>query len=89
MDDDREVLHRLDRIERLDQAGAPAAELLDEVRALLHAAERLARSTADEDLDRNVAAVHQALEAGGAHEDLTRGAAAEGRQLVTALDRSA
>ena len=88
MDDDREVLDRLDRIERLDEAGAPAAELLGEVRALLRAAELVARRAADEDLDRSVAGVHEALNAGGTREDGERATAPARRRLVAELDRS-
>jgi hypothetical protein len=60
------------------------------VRALLRAAERLARSTADEDLDRTVAGVHEALAARGAGNDGEHVVAArERRHLVATLDHSA
>jgi hypothetical protein len=39
MDEARAVLARLERIEALENAGAPAAQLLDEVRGLLADAE--------------------------------------------------
>lgn len=39
MDEARAVLRRLDRIERLDRAEAPAAVLLEELRALVAEAE--------------------------------------------------
>jgi hypothetical protein len=42
------VLERLSRIERLDRCGAPAEELLAELRALVHEAERWARREGDE-----------------------------------------
>jgi hypothetical protein len=38
------VLERLERIETLDRAGAPAAELLAELRALVREAEAWSRS---------------------------------------------
>jgi hypothetical protein len=38
------VLERLRRIERLDRAGAPRAQLLDELRALLGEAEAWSRA---------------------------------------------
>jgi hypothetical protein len=40
----RAVIARLDRIDRLERAGAPAESLLHEVRALLLEAERWTRS---------------------------------------------
>ena len=46
MDDSERVLHRLARIERL-RATAPAATLLDELRALLPEAEAWARAEGD------------------------------------------
>jgi len=39
MDEARAVLERLERIETLERAGAPPRALLDEVRALVEAAE--------------------------------------------------
>jgi hypothetical protein len=42
------VLDRLSRIEQLDRRGAPAAELLTELRALVGEAERWARREGDE-----------------------------------------
>ena len=39
MDEARAVLARLERIERLEEAGAPGRDLLQEVRSLLHEAE--------------------------------------------------
>ena len=44
MDEARAVLERLDRIEALDRAEAPAGELLDELRGLVHDAERWLRA---------------------------------------------
>ena len=43
MDEARAVLQRIRRIEALDRGGAPAAELLRELRALVREAERWAR----------------------------------------------
>jgi hypothetical protein len=51
----RAVLRRLDRIDRLERAGAAPTELLGEVRALLGEAERWARrdrADVDDTLDR-------------------------------------
>jgi hypothetical protein len=57
----RAVLDRLDRIERLETSGAPAEELLDEVRALLGEAERWARRERV-DVDDALAGMEGALE---------------------------
>ena len=43
MDEARAVLDRLGRIDALERAGAPAGELLDELRALVQEAELWAR----------------------------------------------
>jgi broad specificity phosphatase PhoE len=43
MDEARAVLDRLGRIEELERAGAPAGELLDELRALIGEAETWVR----------------------------------------------
>jgi hypothetical protein len=48
MDEARAVLERLDRIERLDRAGAPAAELLGQLRELVREAEAWAARDGDE-----------------------------------------
>lgn len=88
MDDDGEVLDRLERIERLDATGAAAAELLGEVRALLRAAERVARRADDDELDQAVARMHDALDAGsGTSADVAGGDHLAGWPLVTVLDR--
>ena len=47
MDEARAVLRRLDRIEALDRDDAPSGELLEELRGLLHAAERWVRAEPD------------------------------------------
>ena len=44
MDEARAVLQRLHRIEALDRDDAPAGELLDELRGLLHEAEAWLRT---------------------------------------------
>ena len=44
MDEARAVLARLERIERLEQIGTPAHNLLDEVRSLLREAEAWVRA---------------------------------------------
>ena len=71
--DDESVLRRLDRVERLDRAGAPPAVLLEEVRLLLADAEAWARRAGEEG--------QAALEAVGR----ARSALAEGREPVHAL----
>ena len=81
MDDELEVGERLARIERLDASGAPAGEVLREVRGLLHAAERLARRTADGDLAHAVGRVRDALSIGA------RGETAEVRRVPVGVDR--
>jgi hypothetical protein len=48
MDEAGAVLERLGRIEALDRAGAPAAELLRELRELVGEAERWARAEGGE-----------------------------------------
>jgi hypothetical protein len=60
VDEARTVLDRLDRIETLEHRGAPARELLDELRALVREAEAWARSEGD---DRAAGAVERCREA--------------------------
>ncbi|TML85011.1 MAG: hypothetical protein E6G08_16280 [Actinobacteria bacterium] len=48
MDEARAVLGRLERIEELERRGAPPAELLDELRELVHEAEAWARRERDD-----------------------------------------
>jgi hypothetical protein len=57
MDEARAVLERLGRIDALERAGAPAGELLDELRALVGEAEVWARR---EDSGRALDAVDRA-----------------------------
>jgi hypothetical protein len=47
MDEARAVIDRLDRIEALERDGAPAGELLDELRGLVRDAEAWARVEGD------------------------------------------
>jgi hypothetical protein len=47
MDEARAVIDRLDRIEALERDGAPAGELLDELRGLVRDAEAWARLEGD------------------------------------------
>jgi hypothetical protein len=49
MDEARAVLGRLERIEELERRGAPPAELLGELRELVHEAEAWARRERDDD----------------------------------------
>jgi hypothetical protein len=58
MDEARRVIERLDRIERLRGSGAPAADLLAEVRGLLTDGERWLAEERPEGLE----AAHSALE---------------------------
>ena len=44
MDESKAILERLERIEMLDREGAPPAELVDELRALLVEAEAWSRA---------------------------------------------
>jgi hypothetical protein len=66
MDEARAVLARLERIEALEQAGAPADVLLGEVRGLLREAEVWVRTEtagadlAEDALDRARKALHEA-----------------------------
>ena len=63
MEEARAVLQRLDRIERLDRAGAPAEALLSELKALVREAEEWSRREgAGEDA---VARCRDALDRGG------------------------
>ena len=48
VDEARAVLERLERIEALEHRGAPAGELLDELRALVREAEAWVRVEGDE-----------------------------------------
>jgi hypothetical protein len=69
MDEARAVIERLDRIEALDRDGAPAGELLDELRGLVRDAEAWARVEADA---RAAAAVERCDRALAADEALAR-----------------
>jgi hypothetical protein len=63
MDEARAVLARLERIDRLEQAGAPAQDLLEEVRSLLREAEAWVRAEpiATDRAEATLAATHEAL----------------------------
>jgi hypothetical protein len=61
MEDAAHVLERLERIDALRAAGAPAAELLDELRALLGEAEAWAREEGGEAGAAAVAGLRAAL----------------------------
>ena len=63
MEEARTVLARLERIEQLEHAGAPAADLLDEVRSLLREAEAWVRAEprGTERAETALAASHEAL----------------------------
>ena len=63
MDEARAVLERLDRIEELGRAGAPAHELLGELRALVREAETWARRERDHEAQAVVARCAEALDA--------------------------
>lgn len=64
MDETRVLLERLDRVQRLDRAAAPAQYLLEEVRGLLRAAEEWAQAQHDERLDATLERCRGALAAG-------------------------
>lgn len=76
MDDARKVIEGLHRIDRLEQNGAPAADLLNEVRRLLRAAERWAGGERDVDLDTALERCHEALAEGELASSLPGGAPA-------------
>ena len=61
MNESEAVLERLARIEALDGAGAPTAELVEELRALLAEAESWSRREGGEAGARAVADLRQAL----------------------------
>lgn len=61
MDESRAILERLARIESLDHGGAPAAELLTELRALLDEAEAWSRAEGGDAGERAVAQLRHAL----------------------------
>ncbi|MGI8421205.1 MAG: hypothetical protein ACR2MU_02940 [Gaiellaceae bacterium] len=62
MEEARNVLRRLERIEALDRPGTPAGVLLGEVRALLGEAEAWTRAERDEGADAAVEALRGALD---------------------------
>jgi len=62
MDEAARVLHRLERIEALDERGAPRSRLLDELRALVGEAEAWARLGADRRPGETVAELREVVE---------------------------
>jgi hypothetical protein len=62
MEDAYAVIERLERIEALDKDGAPAADVLDELRALLREAEAWARREGGDAGARAVAELRDALD---------------------------
>ena len=62
MDESKAILQRLERIERLDRDGAPPAELVDELRALLVEAEAWSRAEGGDAGARAVEDLRGALE---------------------------
>ena len=61
MEESQAVLERLARIEALDREGAPAPELLDELRALLEEAESWSLAEGGDAGERAVAQLRSAL----------------------------
>jgi hypothetical protein len=61
MDESRAILERLERIEALDRAGAGAADLVDELRALLGEAESWSRKEGGDAGARAVEELREAL----------------------------
>jgi hypothetical protein len=62
MEEARKVIERLERIEALDRATASPAELLAEVRSLLHEAEAWVRVEGGDAADEAVVRLRNALE---------------------------
>ena len=62
MDESSAVLRRLERIEALDRAGAPASDLVDELRALLVDAEAWSRAEGGDEGARAVEGLRAALD---------------------------
>jgi hypothetical protein len=71
MDEVEAVLERLERIERLRGAGAPAGAMLDELRALLRDAEEWSRAEGGDAGEHAVAGLRAALSSGGPAEVVT------------------
>jgi hypothetical protein len=62
MEEAQAILDRLDRVERLRRAGAPAARQLEELRLLLGEAEAWSRAEGGDGGERAVARLRSALE---------------------------
>ena len=63
MDESEVVLRRLERIEQLDRRGAPAVELVQELRALVAEAEAWSRREGGDASERAVESLRSALSA--------------------------
>jgi hypothetical protein len=61
VDESSAILERLERIEALDRAGAPASDLVQELRALLVDAEEWSRAEGGDEGARAVEALRAAL----------------------------
>lgn len=61
MEESRAVLERLERIEELDRTGAPPAEIVAELRALVADATAWSRAEGGESAERAVAVLRSAL----------------------------
>jgi hypothetical protein len=61
VDESGVILERLERIEALDRAGAPASDLVDELRALLVDAEKWSRAEGGDEGARAVEELRAAL----------------------------
>jgi hypothetical protein len=62
MDESESVLRRLERIEELDRGGAPAGELVEELRALVREAEAWSRREGGDAGERAVEELRVALD---------------------------
>jgi hypothetical protein len=62
MDESEAVLLRLERIEQLDRAGAPAADLVEELRALVAEAQAWSRREGGDQTERAVDELRAALD---------------------------
>ncbi len=62
MDESEAVLRRLERIEELDRGGAPAATLVDELRALVAEAQEWSRREGGDAGEQAVGDLRRALE---------------------------
>jgi hypothetical protein len=72
MDEARAVLARLERIDALEQGGAPPRALLDELRELVHEAEAWAQRERDSEADAAVTRLGEAVGANPGYAGLSR-----------------